>query len=180
MFSNPFRPQPSLWKGALAGLAGGLVGTWVKSQAEPALQKLGESWFPPSHAEKKKPGADVTGHPDRMPPSKLAQEATDVVGVTLNRDEKLEAQKAIHWTFGTMAGVAYGVLAEFTDAEVGFGIPASVALFGATHATTLPATGLQAELDELPEAWWVWELGSHLVYGLTVDLVRRGVRSLLD
>ena len=180
MFDSLSRSQPSLWKGAVAGLAGGLVGTWVKSQVEPLLQDLGETWFPPTHAEKEQPGADVQGHPDRMPPSKLAQAATDEVGVTLGRDEKLRAQEAIHWAFGTSAGVAYGILAEYTDAEVGYGVPASAVLFGATHASSLPALGLQADPDDLPEAWWVWELGSHLVYGLTVDLVRRAVRSALD
>ncbi len=173
-------PRPSLWKGALAGLAGGLVGTFVKSQAEPVLQTLGERLFPPTHRQKERPGADVTGHPDRMPPSTLAQNATDVVGVTLSHDAKLGAQEAIHWTFGTTVGLAYGVAAEFTDAEAGFGVPASVALFGATHGTTLPALGLQADLDELPKAWWVWEFGSHLVYGVTVEIVRRAVRAALD
>ena len=177
---NPFRPRPSIWKGALAGLAGGLVGTFVKSQAEPLLQDLGERWFPPSHDEKERPGADVQGHPDRMPPAKMAQKATDEVGVTLSRDEKLEAQEGIHWAFGTSAGVAYGVLAEVTAAEAGYGVPAAVALFAGTHGSTLPALGLQADLDELPKAWWVWEFGSHLVYGVTVDLVRRGVRRALD
>ena len=163
----------------MAGLAGGVVGTFVKSQAEPVLQTLGERLFPPTHHQKEQPGADVTGHPDRMPPSKMAQEATDAVGVTLSRDEKLAAQEGIHWAFGTTAGVAYGVAAEFTDAEAGFGVPAAVALFGATHGTTLPALGLQAGLDELPKAWWVWEFGSHLVYGVTVEAVRRGVRQWL-
>ena len=180
LFSNPFaHPQPSIWKGALAGLVGGVVGTFVKSQAEPILQDLGERWFPPTHAQKERPGADVQGHPDRMPPSYMAQGATDLVDVTLSRDEKLEAQNAIHWAFGTSAGVAYGVLAEMTDAEAGFGIPAAAALFAATHGTALPAAGLQASPRDMPTAWWVWEFGSHLVYGLTVDLVRRGVRTAL-
>ena len=175
-----FAPRPSLWKGAVAGLVGGVVGTFVKSQAEPILQDLGERLFPPSHAAKERPGADVQGHPDRMPPATMAQEATDVVGVTLSRDEKLEAQGAIHWAFGTSAGVAYGVMAEVSDAEVGFGVPAAMALFAGTHGSTLPAAGLQASPLDMPRAWWVWEFGSHLVYGLTVDLVRRGVRRALD
>ncbi len=174
-----FAPRPSLWKGAVAGLAGGLVGTWVKSQAEPVLQDLGERWFPPTPAEKEQLGADVQGHPDRMPPATMAQRATDAVGVTLSRDETLEAQGVIHWAFGTGAGMAYGVLAEGTDAEAGFGVPAAAVLFAATHGTALPASGVQADPRRMPAAWWVWELGSHLVYGLTVDVVRRGVRRSL-
>ena len=171
--------RPSLWKGAVAGLAGGIVGTFVKSQAEPVLQKLGETLFPPTHAEKERRGADVMGHSDRMPPATLAQDATDAVGVTLSRDEKLAAQSAIHWAFGTTAGVAYGVLAEITDIETAYGVPAATVLSAATHGSTLPAAGLQAPPDRLPTAWWVWELGSHLVYGLTVEIVRRGVRQAL-
>lgn len=174
-----FAPRPSLWKGAVAGLAGGLAGTFVKSQAEPLLQTLGETLFPPAPAEKERRGADVTGHPDRMPPATMAQEATDLAGVTLSRDETLAAQTAIHWAFGTTAGVAYGVLAEVTDAEAGYGVPAAAVLFAATHGSALPGAGLQAPPDRMPAAWWVWELGSHLVYGLTVDLVRRGVRQAL-
>ena len=169
----------SLLKGAVAGLVAGAVGTFVKSKAEPILQDLGEKWFPPTHAEKELAGADVQGHPDRMPPAKMAQEATDVVGVTLSRDEKLTAQEGIHWAFGTGAGLTYGVLAEITDVEVGFGLPAAGVLFAGTHGSTLPLAGLQASPDELPEAWWVWELGSHLVYGATVELTRRLVRRAL-
>ena len=51
--------------------------------------------------------------------------------------------------------------------------------FAATHVSTLPAAGLHAPTDEMPAAWWVWELGSHVVYGVTVDLVRRAVRRAL-
>ena len=171
-----FSPRPSLWKGALAGLVGGVVGTFVKSQAEPVLQDLGERWFPPSPAETERPGADVQGHPERMPPAELAQDVTDA---TLDEDQKLAAQEGIHWAFGTSAGAAYGVLAEYTGAEAGYGVPAALALFAGTHASTLPALGLQASPAKLPAAWWVWEAGSHVVYGLTVDLVRRGVRRAL-
>ena len=177
---NPFAPRPSLWKGALAGLAGGLAGTLVKSRAEPLLQTVGEQLFPPTRRETERPGADVTGHADRMPPANMARAAADAAGVTLRRGEALDSQEAIHWAFGTTAGVAYGVAAELTDAEVGFGVPAAVALFGATHGSALPALGLQARPGRLPTAWWVWEFGSHLVYGATVELVRRGVRAALD
>ncbi|NAZ74036.1 hypothetical protein GTQ99_01140 [Kineococcus sp. T13] len=50
------------------------------------------------------------------------------------------------------------------------------ALFGAFHGTLLPALGIQAPVGELPRAWWVWEGGSHVVFGVAVDLVVGGVR----
>jgi len=166
----------SLWKGAVAGLVGGLAGAWVKSKVEPPLQRVAEDLFPPTHAEKERPGADVSGHPDRMPPSKLAQAVTED---TLSRDEKLAAQERIHYGFGAGSGVAYGVLAEATPVGAFFGIPAALALWIGTHGTTRPALGLQADPDELPVSAHVWELGSHLVFGLTVDVVRRAVRAAL-
>lgn len=167
---------PSLWKGALAGLAGGLVGAWVKSQAEPVLQDLGEALFPPTHAEKERPGADIQGHPDRMPPAHMAQAVTSR---TLSRDEKLQAQEGIHFAFGGGAGLAYGALAEVTPVGRGLGIPSALALWAATHGSTLPALGLQADPEDLPASAHVWEVGSHVVYGLTVDVVRRLVRRML-
>ena len=166
----------NLFKGAVAGLVAGAVGSWVKSQAEPLLQTVAEDFFPPTHAEKERPGADVSGHPERMPPAKLAQEMTDE---TLSRDEKLAAQDGIHYAFGTSAGMVYGLLAEVTPLGSALGLPAAAALWAGTHGTTLPALGLQADPDALPTSAHVWEIGSHLVYGLTVDLVRRAVRAAL-
>ena len=179
MSLHPFAPRPSLWKGAVAGLAGGLVGTWVKSKVEPVLQEIGETLYPPMLGERDLLGADIEGHPERMPPAEIARDVAGAFDVTLNRDETLTAQGGIHWAFGTSAGVAYGVLAEVTDAEVGLGMPAAAALFAGTHASTLPALGLQASPAKMPTAWWIWEFGSHLVYGVTVDVVRRGVRRAL-
>ena len=166
----------TLWKGAAAGLVAGLVGAWVKSQVEPPLQRLAESVAPPTHREKEQPGADIAGKPERMPPATLAQDLTDE---TLSTDEKLRAQEGIHYAFGGGAGLAYGVLAETLPVTAGFGMPAAAALWAGTHLTTLPAAGLSADPDELPASAHLWELGSHLVFGLTVDLVRRAVRAAL-
>lgn len=166
----------SLWKGALAGLAGGLVGSYIKGLAEPVLQDLGESLFPSAPRALRRPGADIQGHPAQMPPAQLAQAATDHY---LAQDERLAVQERIHYAFGTAFGGLYGALAEATPVGQGYGLPSAVALWLGTHGTALPALGLQADPDDLPPATHVWELGSHLVYGLTVDVVRRLVRRVL-
>lgn len=166
--------RPNLLRGLLAGAAAGVVASYVKSLAEPRLQTLGEAVFPPTAAQKALPGADIDGHPERMPPATLAQEVTPE---TLSTDEKLEAQSAIHYTFGALTGAAYGALAEVAPLVTwGFGVPAAVALWAGTHGTTLPAAGLQADPDDLPASAHVWEGGSHLVFGATVEAVRRLLR----
>ncbi|MEH3076360.1 MAG: hypothetical protein PGN11_06710 [Quadrisphaera sp.] len=51
-------------------------------------------------------------------------------------------------------------------------------LFTAFHGSTLPALGVQASPSELPRAWWVWEGGSHVAYGVAVDFVVDVLRRL--
>ncbi|MEM1042329.1 MAG: DUF1440 domain-containing protein [Bacteroidota bacterium] len=166
-----------LWKGAAAGLVGGLAGAWAKSKTEPVLQVVGEDFFPPTYDEKQLPGADISGHPERMPPALLVARLT---GGRISQTQTLAAQSRIHYVFGTGAGVAYGVLAEVAPVVgIGYGLPAALALWAGTHGTMLPALGLQARPADLPTSAHVWEVGSHLVFGLTADLVRRAVRRAL-
>lgn len=155
----------------------GLVGSWVKSQVEPPLQAAAERLFPPSHDAKELPGADVTGKPERMPPARLAQQLTPR---TLSTEEKLKIQDGIHYAFGAGTGVAYGVVSEAVPAlRTGLGLPLGVAVWAGAHAAALPAPGLTPPITQLPASVTVWELGSHLVFGVTVDVVRRVVRGLL-
>ncbi len=172
----PRPARPSLWKGAVSGLVAGFAGSYVKAAAEPPLQRLGERLFPPAHGEKLQRGADPTGHPERMPPAEMIRAATPV---PLDRSEVLAAQQVAHYVFGSAVGVAYGMLAETAPVGAGLGVPAGAALWAATHGSVVPALGFQADLDDLPEAWWVWEFGSHLTFGLAVEIVRRVVRSAL-
>ena len=167
----------SLWKGLVAGAVGGAAGSVAKALAEPPLQRLGERVFPPLPGEKEQLGADTTGHPARMPPAEMVREATPV---PLSRKRVLEAQQAIHYTFGTLMGAAYGAVAEVAPLVTwGAGVPAGAALFAGTHGSVVPALGFQADVADEPDAWWVWEFGSHLVYGLAAEVVRRAVRARL-
>ena len=49
-----------LWRGVLAGVVAGIVGSWAKSLLEPPLQRLCERVFPPAAGEKELRGADIT------------------------------------------------------------------------------------------------------------------------
>ena len=64
---------------------------------------------------------------------------------------------------------------ERPGADVGYGVPAAAALSAATHGTALPAVGSQASPAGIPRAWRVWNFGSHLICGLTLDLFRRAL-----
>ena len=162
---------------AAIGAAAGAVGSFVKSKIEPPLQDAAEAVVPPSHAEKERPGADIQGHPDRMPPAQLAQAVTHR---RLSREEKLQAQQGIHYAFGAGFGVVYGALAEAVPAaSFGFGVPAALALWVGAHLTALPALGLSATPQKLPASTHLWEAGSHVGFGIATEATRRVLRRAL-
>lgn len=159
------------------GLAAGWVGSTVKSAAESSLQEWGERKLPPEPGQKELDGADPAGHGDRMPPSLLyrklvaarkGQTAADALD-----DDELEA--GAQWFHRALAygyPVFYAVLTRRVPlARAGGGALGGAALFAAFHGSTLPALGVQASPSELPRAWWVWEGGSHVAYGVAVDFV---------
>lgn len=145
----------SIWKGALAGLVGGIVGSGAKAVAE----KL----YPPR----------VAG--ETPPPVALAEH---LAGHPLTDGQRQIAMQGIHWTFGALAGALYGAAVEIEPkAGVWRGAGFGLALNKLTHQGVLPKTGL----SERPERQTIQEKQSewfsHAVYGITTDLVRRLVRN---
>ena len=165
----------TLLRGAIAGV----VATAVKAQAEAWFQPAAEALLPPSPEALERPGADPAGHRDEMPPSQVVDAASRAVtGSEPDEDTRSTAAESLHWAMGIGAGVAYALLRDRVPAVArGRGALWGLAVFGATHATVLPAAGLQAPLTALPRAALVWEPGSHVAYGLAADLALRGTRA---
>lgn len=97
-----------------------------------------------------------------------------VVGRALTGSKKQIGGKFVHLTFGATMGAIYGVLAETLPISTsGAGTLFGVALFIGAHAITVPTLGLaespfgHSPVQEVPE------FGAHIVYGLTLDAVRR-------
>jgi putative membrane protein len=150
--------QKSLWKGALAGLIGGLAATAVKTAAE----KL----YPPR----------VEGQPE--PPELLAEK---LAGHSLDRGTEAVASEAIHWGFGALAGAAYGALAEFYPAATAReGATFGLTLMALTHEGALPALGLADEPDEQTPREHTSEAATHALYGVVTEKVRGWVRGALE
>ena len=149
------------WKGLAAGIIGGLAAT--------ALKTLWEEIAP------------VRAREEETPPAILADQANmELRGEHLDEEETTVAEQAIHWTFGTTTGAVYGLTAEATDAvTTGYGIPFGMLLWAGTHATTVPALGLEDNPIEKDPKYALSEFAGHLLYGLTAEVVRRGVRSVM-
>lgn len=147
----------NLLKGALAGLVGGLIATAAKSAAE----KL----YPPR----------THGEPE--PPAVLAEKLGQS---RLETPKKKAMEESIHWTFGALAGAAYGVMAELYPAVTAKnGATFGIALMSVTHEGALPALGLSASTEEQEPREKRSEMATHVVYGIVCETVRSVVRKAL-
>lgn len=162
------------------GLLAGWVAVQVKGKAEAVLQGWGERVLPPAPGQKELPGADPTGHGDRMPPTVLYRRLVTMSGrdpEALDADQLEAGAVWFHRAFAYGYPVAYSVLSRRVPAvRAGSGTVGGAVLFGAFHGSVLPVLGVQAPVADLPRAWWVWEGGSHLAFGVAVDLVVGAVR----
>ena len=156
-------------KGAVAGLIGGLVASFVMSEFQTLLSALSE--------EEKKPKKKA----DEPANVKAAEEISEVVfDHRLKKSEKEPAGEAMHYAMGATSGLIYGVAAEIAPmTTVGLGLPFGAAVWLVADDVVVPAFGLSKPVTEYPLSTHAYALSSHLVYGLTTDLVRRTVRDLL-
>jgi putative membrane protein len=171
----------TLVKAALLGTVASIAASKLKAISERQLQRAAETVWPPSEAEKQLVGADPTGHLENMPPAVIADRLAKRLGCgPLDRPTKLRVQNAIHYTFGALAGGAYGALAEaFPATTAGAGTAAGAGLYLASHASTLPLLRIQEPPWRLPRAAFAWEFTSHLLFGAVLELGRRAVRGVL-
>ncbi len=148
----------SIWKGALAGLAGGIAGSAAKILAEKA--------YPP-----RLPG-------EEPPPVALVER---VAGRPLNASEREASLHAIHWTFGAVAGAVYGALVEMRpQAKAWGGVAFGLTVNKLTHRSLLPKMGIEDPVPQQTMQKRQSEWVTHAVYGVVTEVVRRGVRSGLE
>lgn len=120
------RPEPM--RGGLAGLAAGLVASLAMDMAQTAFSRL-----MPSQGGDGEPATEKTA--DRV--------SQEVRGHPVVDDRKPLAGQAVHYGFGSLLGIAYGISAEYQPkATAGGGL-----LFGLSSAllfdeAAVPATGL--------------------------------------
>jgi len=158
-------------KGAVAGLIGGLVASFVMSEFQSLLSAILE--------EEKKSKKKREEEPANV---KAAEEISEAVfDHRLKKSEKEPAGEAMHYAMGATSGLIYGAAAEIAPmTTVGLGLPFGAAVWFVADDVVVPALGLAKPATEYPFSTHAYALSSHLVYGLTTDLVRRAVRDLLD
>ena len=130
--------------------------------AATAIKTVWEEYFP------------VRDEDAKTPPTVLAEEIT---GKELNDKEAEQTSLAIHGVFGVGTGAVYGGLAEVVpEVTIAAGLPFGVSFYALTHGSTVPAAGLEPWPTEVKPEYARNEFVGHLVYALTLEVVRNGLR----
>ena len=158
-------------KGAVAGLIGGLVASFVMNKFQSLLTALSE--------EEKKSKEKTEEEPATTKAAEGISEG--LFDHELSESEKKIAEPAVHYAMGAASGLIYGIASEIEPmTTVGAGLPFGTAVWLIADDIVVPALGLAKPPTEYPLSTHAYALSSHLVYGLTTDLVRRGVRQLVN
>lgn len=154
--------NPDYVRGFMAGMIGGLIGTGIKMVVDRSLPTAQPS----------------EEHDARL---QVVEGAEDAVNTDLNRNKEEIAQQALNIGFGAIVGGIYGVLVEAIPAvQAPAGVPFGAALWTAAHKIALPALGLTPGPMNEPLSLQAGQLGSHMAYGATVEMVRRSVRHVME
>lgn len=98
----------------------------------------------------------------------------------LTKSEKEKAGAVAHYTMGVASGAIYGAVAEAMPAATACeGTAFGAAVWLIADEGVVPVLGLSKNPSEFPVSIHTYSIASHLVYGLTTELVRRAIRKAL-
>jgi hypothetical protein len=171
--------QPSILRGVVAGVAAGITATLIMDQFQKlttAEQKAIEKRTKLAQGES--PWRITLEHEDST--EIVARKIAEATGKPLTKEEKKKAGRAVHYTFGTLMGVVYGVSAEILpEVTTGAGTAFGTLLFLGAHEIAVPAFQLAPSPAETPATDHLQHWAAHVVYGGSLELVRSLIRRLI-
>ena len=184
--------EGDLWKGMIAGIAGGVAASFVMNQFQKLWQKYPEGTEHGHGAQSKQKGSPRRGAGSYLeekgidkPDDNAAERTANVISVgvfdrKLTESEKEKGGVFFHYMFGIVSGAAYGAAAEMLPGvTAGAGLPFGAVVWVTADEGVVPLLGLSKMPDEYSPSTHAFDLASHLVYGLTTELVRNSVRKML-
>jgi hypothetical protein len=164
-------------KNVAAGLIGGAVGTFAMSEFQ--------DWW--TRAARGRQSRSAGGKHDARDWQELSEDqnanelvaqtvAETTMGRSLTDRELSVAAPAVHYSFGTAIGGLYGALAGRSVAARSLaGATFGAAVWGIADEIAMPALGLSERTDVQSAERHLHSFASHIVFGVTTELVRRGV-----
>src|SRR5688572_7795768 len=171
--------QRSAVLGAAAGVAGGILGSWMMVRFNHLVGRTEDHPHPEQHhradAAPNKTDGTISDTPASVKVASAIGEA--VADRPLREHERQLGGSVLHYLFGAIAGGFYGAVAERSPAAAaGFGLPFGATVWLAADEIGLPLAGLAENPARYPASRHAAALGTHLVFGATVEAVRRLLR----
>src|SRR5262249_35067079 len=155
-----------IFKGLIAGVAGGLLASFLMEQFQAAWSAAAEAIVP----RKKKGGRK--SDPATVKAANLVAEK--ITGRKLPPDYKALGGEAVHYGMGASSAAVYGVLAEIAPVvTIGDGMAFGTSVWLLADELAVPAAGLSKSAREIPITTHLYALASHLVFGWITETVRQ-------
>jgi putative membrane protein len=181
MRTEPDR-ELSVWRGAAAGAIGGAVASSAMVLFNHVLGATGlgreDRGRRKQHRRADAKPNDTDGTISDEPASQKAASniAEAVTGQALSEREKEIGGPIVHHAFGAAAGALYGAAAAaMPKLASGGGLPYGVLVWLAGAEGGLPLAGLSRSPASYPPARHAASLATHLVFGGTLEAVRRAM-----
>lgn len=148
-------------RGLISGLIGGLAGTAVKATVERFL--------------------DVRKIDQKSAQLKIIDNlSTKLTGTPIKTSNESIAEQLVNIPLGVSVGAAYGYgKRDQTETNLMNGALLGATTWASTHETTLPLVGLEESAEEIPIKTQISELFSHVLFGVTTEIVRSYVNERL-
>lgn len=174
-------------KGLIAGAVGGMVGAWMMNRYHTLASGLQDDGGEEEQGGREADGHEIggkeeqDGSEEKMPATeKMAVAVSDAFGHEMEDPERQAAGQAVHYGFGASMGAMYGVMAErVPGVRTGMGSAYGAGVWLVADEGMVPAFGLAKPPHKHPMSVHVNALLSHLVFGLTLEVVRRVLRGLM-
>ena len=158
--------RPSLLRGFVTGMLGGVVGSWFMTEFHVALYGGGVT-----HVREPQSHRPIDGDDDAT--TKAADVLTRAAtGQYLARRGKQVGGPLVHYMFGAVMGAAYGVASEFAPrVRAGSGAAFGAVVWLGADELLMPVLNLARGPRTYPPSIHLEMLAAHLVYGAATDRV---------
>lgn len=160
-FLSDDRGDGNATRGLIAGLIGGLAGTAVKAAVERFLEVR---------------EVDYESAQMRI----LDDLSNKLTGNTIDVENEGLAKQIVNIPLGVSVGAAYGYgKRDQTETNLLDGAFLGATTWASTHESTLPLVGIEKSEEDIPLKTQLSELFSHVLYGVTTEVVRSYVNEKL-
>lgn len=148
-------------RGLISGLIGGLAGTAVKAAVERFLE--------------------VREVDNKTAQMKILDDLSNkLTGNTIDVENEGLAEQIVNIPLGVSVGAAYGYgKRDQTETNLLDGAMLGATTWASTHESTLPLVGIEKSDEDIPIKTQLSELFSHVLFGVTTEVVRSYVNEKL-